>query len=261
MQYDVTEYFNKYKIIADKLSYRYKNYSSYEDIKQSAYESLILAIKSYDEEKAKNIKSSDPFKCYCYTFVKRAVLSAYKKERVMSLNSNNYLLRKLALDCKYELMQKNSREPLMFEVVNEVSKIVKEKYTKSNIGNVTECRLIDVMERNCSTNVFYEDPYYSNLDCASEENVTEDRRKFSSMRLDYVARINSFGRESYVERENFSQVVDVLKGLNERDTKILKLLMKGNKQEDIAKELGLTQASISYRKSYIINEIYKAYSN
>jgi RNA polymerase sigma factor (sigma-70 family) len=251
MQCDVNTQFDKYKSIVDNLTFKYKNLDVYEDMKQSCYEELIKSLKAFDKSKT-NSKVKDPLKCYCYMRIKTAIITATKKNRTMPLNSNNFMLRKIALECKYDFLQKHGREPLMFEVVNEVKKIVKEKYVGSKLGTINECRLSDVIERACLPGRFCEDP------TSSFDN--QEKHSYSMIKNQMEDRLNNFGRPRYIDQESEIFVNDVIRNLKDEDLKILRMLIAGMDQRDIAKELGVSQQKISVRKRKIINDIKEAYN-
>lgn len=73
-------------------------------------------------------------------------------------------------------------------------------------------------------------------------------------------RLNNFGRPRYIDQESEIFVNDVIRNLKDEDLKILRMLIAGMDQRDIAKELGVSQQKISVRKRKIINDIKEAYN-
>lgn len=126
MKGEIEEVINDCEKMIYKIAYKYSKYYNIEDLYQSGMIGLIKAYKKY------NKSSLCKFSSYAYKYILGEIIDFIKKDRNIVISDEIFELYKRYLKVKDLLLNKNEREPSIYEI--------------STFMNISESKLISIIE-------------------------------------------------------------------------------------------------------------------
>ena len=126
MKGEIEEVINDCEKMIYKIAYKYSKYYNIEDLYQSGMIGLIKAYKKY------NKSSLCKFSSYAYKYILGEIIDFIKKDRNIVISDEIFELYKRYLKVKDLLLNKNEREPNIYEI--------------STFMNISESKLISIIE-------------------------------------------------------------------------------------------------------------------
>ena len=126
MKGEIEEVINDCEKMIYKIAYKYSKYYNIEDLYQSGMIGLIKAYKKY------NKSSLCKFSSYAYKYILGEIIDFIKKDRNIVISDEIFELYKRYLKVKDLLLNKNEREPSIYEI--------------STFMNISESKLISIID-------------------------------------------------------------------------------------------------------------------